>query len=486
MTSTSSAPDREALRLMRSGHYADALHFARRAVAASLGCSPAHGLLATILMHLGQREEAQAVVSAGLDRGPGTADAYDALAFVLLQLGSYERANALYRRAAALGGGSARYWYNLASSERSFGRLQLAEEACDRAIALDPQHYQSYLLRSELRLQSDANNHVAEMERMLAHPNATDRAQMFLGYALGKELDDLGRHSEAFRWFSQAAAVRRRSLIYDVASDERKLARIAECFPLSDHAARTAHPGSACFIFILGLPRSGTTLLERMLLRLPKVRSNGETENLSRALLAEAPPDGADVFARAAMADFDRVGQHYAKLAGGTAEGKVIEKLPLNYLYLGAMQRALPAATPLLVTREPVDSCFAMYRTLFGEAYPFTYDFSDLARYFAAYRRLVEHWRRSLGEWLVEITYEELVKQPVRVGAYSADACGLIWDESAVEIHRGAGVSMTASAAQIRQPIYQSSVGKWRHYERHLAPLIVALRAQGVAVVDAD
>jgi tetratricopeptide (TPR) repeat protein len=482
MTSSSSSPDLEALRLMRSGHYADALHFARLAVAASRGCSPAHGLLATILMHLGQREEAEAVVSAGLDRGPGTADAYDALAFVLLQLGSYERANTLYRRAAALGGGSARFWYNLASSERSFGRLQNAEEACDRAITLDSQHYQSYLLRSELRKQSDDNNHVTEMERMLAHPKATDRAHMFLGYALGKELDDLGRHSEAFRWFSQAAAVRRRSLIYDVAADERKLTRIAESFPLGDRAARADYPGSTCFVFILGLPRSGTTLLERILSRLPRVRSNGETENFSRALFAEAPSNDGDVFSRAAMANFNRVGQHYAKLAGCTAEGKVIDKLPLNYLYLGAIQQALPGSTPILVTREPVDSCFAMYRTLFGEAYPFTYDFSDLARYFAAYRRLVEHWRRSLGDWLVDIAYEDLVKQPARVGAYSANACGLIWDESAVEIHRSAGVSMTASAAQIRQPIYQSSAGKWRHYEQYLAPLIAALRAHGVAV----
>ena len=482
MPSSSSSPDLEALRLMRSGQYTDALPFARRAVAASRGCSQAHGLLATVLMHLGQREEAEAVVSAALDRGPGTADTYDALAFVLLQLGCHERANTLYRRAATLVGGSARFWYNLASSERSFGRLQNAEEACDRAIALDSQHYQSYLLRSELRKQSGANNHVAEMERILAHPKATDRAHMFLGYALGKELDDLDRHTEAFRWFSQAATVRRRSLIYDVAVDERKLTRIAESFSLVDRAAKAESPDSACFVFILGLPRSGTTLLERILSRLPRVRSNGETENFSRALLAEAPPSDADVFSRAAMANFNRVGQHYAKLAGGTADGKVIEKLPLNYLYLGAIQQALPGATPILVTREPVDSCFAMYRTLFGEAYPFTYDFSDLARYFAAYRRLVEHWRRSLGDWLVEVTYEELVKQPARVGAYSAHACGLLWDESAVEIHRSAGVSMTASAAQIRQPIYQSSAGKWRHYERNLAPLVAALRAHGVAV----
>jgi tetratricopeptide (TPR) repeat protein len=432
MTSSPSSPDLEALRLMRAGRYAEALPFARRAVAASRVCSAAHGLLATVLIHLGQREEAEAVVSAGLDRGPGTADAYDALAFVLLQLGSYERANTLYRRAADLAGDSARFWYNLASSERSFGRLREAEAACDRAIALDPHHYQSYLLRSELQTQSDTMNHIEEMERLVEDPGASNRALIFLGYALGKELDDLARYDDAFRWFSRAATARRRNLVYDVAVDERKLARIAELFPFAGSGATGRVGEYARFIFILGLPRSGTTLLERMLTRLPEVRSNGETENFSRALLAEAPTQGPDVFARAATADFDRVGRHYAKIASGTGEGKVIEKLPLNFLYLGAIHRALPGARPILVRRQAVDSCFAMYRILFGEAYPFSYDFHDLARYYAAYRRLIDHWRRVLGGWLVEISYEELVSQPTRVGVAIAEACNLTWVESAV------------------------------------------------------
>jgi len=236
------------------------------------------------------------------------------------------------------------------------------------------------------------------------------------------------------------------------------------------------------FIFIVGLPRSGTTLLERMLIRLPGVRSNGETENFSRALLAQAPESGSDVFARAAMADFDRVGRHYARLASGIPEGKVIEKLPLNYLYLGAIRRALPGATSILVMRQAVDSCFAMYRILFGQAYPFSYDFTELARYYAAYCRLIEHWRAVLGDWLVEITYEEMVRQPACVGARVAAAANVPWVESAVETHKSEGVSMTASAAQIRQPIYQSSVGKWRHYQRHLTPLLAALASHGVAI----
>ncbi len=481
--STRSAPGVEATRLLRAGRAKEALPLARRAAAQCRSCSPAHGLLATILSRLGERDEAESVIVRALAIPSDSADAYDALAFVSMELGEFERANALYRRAVQCAPDDARYWYNLASSERSFGRLAEAESGCDRAIELDPRHYQSYLLRSELRTQDDSRNHVEAMERLLADPAATDRARIFLGYALGKELDDLARYDEAFRWFREAAATRRRHLAYDVAVDEAKLARIAEAFP-SAGAGTSGAAESARFIFIVGLPRSGTTLVERMLARLPGVRSNGETENFSLALLAEAPADGADVFSRAATADFARVGLHYQSLAGGMRAGKVIEKLPLNYLYLGAIRRALPGATPVLVTRQAVDSCFAMYRILFGQAYPFTYDFEELARYYAAYSRLIDHWRRVLGEWLLELTYEELVKQPARVGAAIAQVCNVPWVEAAVEIQGNLGVSMTASAAQIRQPIYQSSVGKWRHYERHLAPLLTALAANGVRTPD--
>lgn len=483
---STSAPDVKANELLRAGRAAEALPFARRAVAQSPVCSPAHGLLATILLRLGERDEAETVITRALTSQPGSADAYDALAFVSFELGEYERANALYRRAAECAPEDPRFWYNLATSERSFGRLSEAEAACGRAIELNQHHYQSYLLRSELRTQVDARNHVEEMERLLADPAATDRARIFLGYALGKELDDMGHYDRAFQWFTDAAKARRRHLQYDVRVDEKKLSRIMEVFPGPKSTAGSRDADLPGFIFIVGLPRSGTTLLERILTRLSGVVSNGETENFSRALFAEASTQGLDAFARAAAANFDGVGRGYVKLASHSARVKVIEKLPLNYLYLGAIRCALPAASAILLNREPVDICFAMFRTLFGEAYPFTYDFTDLARYYAAYGRLISHWRTVLGNWLIETTYEKLVSQPAQEGATIARASRLDWDPSAIEIHRSGGVSMTASASQIRRQIYQSSAGKWRHYRRHLTPLIAALRSQGVAMPDID
>jgi tetratricopeptide (TPR) repeat protein len=497
MAASSSSADIEAYRLLRAGRFDDALPFAERAVADQGVCVPSHGLLATILLRLGRASDAAAVVARACELPSGIADAYDGLAYVSTALGAHEQANALYRRATELAPDTPRFWYNLACSHRSLGRLAEAEAAADRSIASDPAQYPSYLLRSELRMQTPDFNHVEELQRRLAGAGNDYRAAMFLGYALGKELDDLERFDAAFSCFSAAARARRARLQYDVSSDEQKLRRIAAVYAGGGAAADGARADatarsdgardidSSQYLFIVGLPRSGTTLTERILTGLANVRSNGETENFSRSLLAATAAGTGDIFTRAAEAPPHEVAANYARAANlCAATDKIIEKLPMNYLYLGAIARALPDARILTIRRSPLDSCFAMYRTLFRDAYPFSYDVTELARYYAAYDRLMNHWRAILGRRLHEIVYEELVREPHRVGAAAAAHCGLSWSDTAVDIQRNAAVSLTASAAQVRRPIYGTSSGRWRHYQAQLSPLIQALRAHGVALPD--
>lgn len=494
MSSPSATPDAEAYRLMRAGRLPEALKFARQAVAGKTACSPTHGVLAMILLRLGHAAEANAVIEGAAAGAPGTADAYNSLAHVARALGRHERAHALYRRAVELGPSVSRYWYNLAGSERSFGRLAEAEAACDRAIALDAREYRAYLLRSELRTQTASAHHLEQLRRELARPDLEDSGRVLLGYALGKELDDLGEYGEAFASFSLAAAARRRQLAYDVAVDERTLERIIASFPGEAGPASSGRIDSSRFLFIVGLPRSGTTLLERILTGLPGVRSNGETDNLARALAAASPVKQAtadqmalEVCTQATERDWDAVGATYARLAGagGTRE-RIIEKLPLNYLYLGAIHRALPQAQLVLVSRGPLDVCFAMYRTLFGDAYPFSYRFEELARYYAAYSSLMAHWHHTLAGSLQELRYEDMVSDPVRAVAPLARALGLDWHDSAVAVEGNTTVCLTQSAAQIRSPIHRSSIGHWRHYREHLAPLSEALRGRGVRLKELE
>jgi hypothetical protein len=174
------------------------------------------------------------------------------------------------------------------------------------------------------------------------------------------------------------------------------------------------------------------------------------------------------------------MGAHYCRALGEGAGRRWVDKNPVNFLYLGIIARSLPGARLIHVRRDPRDVCYAMYKTLFRMAYPFSYDLTDLARYFAAYERLMTHWRVLLGDRLLEVQYEDLVANQEPATRRLLDSCGLPWEEACLHFERNEAPCLTASAAQVRQPLYTSSVGRWRAVEPQLAPLLQGLRGAGV------
>lgn len=466
----------EALRLVRSGGASEAVVLLAGATENAAKASMLHAVLVEARLAAGDRKGALADLLAVIDLAIDQAEIADALGFYARQLDQHEVSNVLYRKAVAMAQGTADFWYNLATSERTLGRLHEAGEAIDRAMAIQPNHRPAILMRSEVRKAVAGANHVDDLRRRVA-ADAGGADAMFYYYALGKELHDLGDYDDAFAAFEQGAKIRRANLDYDVAMDELKLARIGQAFG-SEPTDIPENPGR--HLFIVGLPRSGTTLTERILGGLENVRSNNETNNFSSALLNVAGRDG-DVFENCAAADPRRVADEYEKLAVlDDFTGTVIEKLPFNYLYVGAIWRAFRGAPIVWVRRNPVDNCFAMYRTLFGAAYPFSYDFRDLARYYAAYSRLMAHWEALRPNVLIEVDYEALVTTPGATGADLAARCGMAWQREALDLDRNRSASLTASAAQVRGEIYSSSKGLWRNYERHLGPLVDELARCGI------
>lgn len=412
------------------------------------------------------------------------ADWNDALGTLFTLCDEPLRALAFLQLAVTQAPDDSRYRYNLAAAQRMTGDLTEAESTLNSVIAKQPSNAYAYYTRADLRAQSRESNHVGEMiaalERHVRH--AGDR--ILLCYAIAKELDDIGDYRLAFHYFQRGADAQRRSFTYEVRDDTSVIDRIIERHTAESLSAGRGFDSEEC-IFVIGLPRTGTTLVEQVLSSHSEVFGAGELQafpltviNAAREL--EARPIGKwELVERSLEMDPERLGRSYLEATrpqtGRTR--RFVDKQPSNYLYAGLIGRALPRARFIVVARDPLDSCFAMYRTLFTGAYPFSYTLPELAVYYAAWHRLVRHWRAVLRERLLLVRYEDLVRRFEPTAREMITHCGLDWEERISSFHTHKRAVTTASATQVRRPVYASSIGKWRNYEPYLAPLIEALRA---------
>ena len=394
-----------------------------------------------------------------------------------------------YRRAAALAPEDPAFKYNLAIALQAFGDLSEAEDTFDDVVRLSPDDGQAWLHRSRLRKQTPDKNHVQALRRALLKLDPQDSRRVPLGFALAKELEDIGQFDQSFVILKESATLRRSKMRYDPVRDRQMLAHIEKHFSKEVMAGIPSGAASDAPIFVLGMPRSGTTLVERTLLSSGQIVSIGEASGfaleLMRLVAAEKgarPPSGEALVKASCSVNFDVLGRRYlngVKVALGRTE-RFIDKQPLNFLYCGLIVKALPNARIVSVVRDPMDSCLAIFKTLFKDAYPFSYDLQELAAYYASYRRLMAHWKSVLAQRIYTVSYENLVTNPRSVLQELYEFCGLKWSEHALASQDVAGLSTTASLAQIRQPIYRSSVGSWRRYEARLADINAFFRAEGI------
>lgn len=396
-------------------------------------------------------------------------------------------AYAAFQRAAALAPDNPAILFNLATTARFLGRAKEAEDAYDRVIRAAPDSWEAYRNRSDLRRQTKAANHVRQLADVLARARPPWEGEVQLSYALGKEYEDLGEHDQAFAAFDRGARTRRAHMRYDVREDVGAMALIEQAFDAAWCAPGRAVSETPGPIFIVGLPRTGSTLLEQMLGRHSKVQPLGELQTFGQALTGtlrqraprlEAPGKAGVIRASAAIPPRE-IGAAY--LAGvkplRDTRPAFIDKLPFNFLYAGLIARALPSARIVHLTRDPLDTGFAIYKTLFDEAYPFSYDLSELGAYISAYRRLMAHWRAVLGERIIEVAYEDLVRGAPTALARVMDGLGLAMEPACLAPDRSDAPVMTASASQVRSPVHTGSIGSADRYRRHLQPLIDGLDA---------
>ncbi|MFO1509067.1 MAG: sulfotransferase [Steroidobacteraceae bacterium] len=438
------------------------------------------------LLSTGQTRAALAALASIESATRGDAVLAQQVAEAYTHCGRHADAHRCLLRAAQARPDDPRVLYNLAAADMAIGDFGAAEARLDRVIALAPDDFDAWYNRSTLRRQTPARNHVAALESALER--AAPRGDVALGYALAKELEDLGEYARSFRVLARAAGARRKQLSYRVEMDIEAIDTIIAAFgagvlaPMTHTAGRT---GSGA-IFVVGLPRSGTTLVDRILASHPAVESFGELNDLALSVMqfAGKAADRHALIRQAAAGDHAALGRKYIERVDGYGRSRphFVDKTPLNLLYLGLIALALPGARVIHLYRDPLDSCYAMLKTLFRMGYPFSYDQTDLGRYYGAYQRLMDHWREHLPHAFLDVDYEALVGDQERETRRLLDWCGLDFHPDCLEFHRHAGPTATASAAQVREPMHSRSVGASRRLWEELAPLRAALASSGVEV----
>ncbi|GAB3779673.1 tetratricopeptide repeat-containing sulfotransferase family protein [Dyella agri] len=433
--------------------------------------------------------EARLVADRAMTLSPSDGHTLDTLGMVYRQANALMQSANAFRRAVTLTPEHAIAHLNLAYALNALGDVEGAEHELETCIRLEPRHWYAHVLLAQLQRQTAEHNHVARMRELLQQHGNDPGAQLLLNIALGKECDDLADYPAAFGHYTQGKAAGRRMRPYTFARDEAMFDALVRAFPAADADAATGDPTNEP-IFIIGMPRTGTTLLDRVLSSHPDVRSAGELQNFPTliqrasgcptALLGEA-----DLVARTQHIDWRQLGEAYLAstrpVSGETP--RFIDKMPHNFLYAGWIARALPNAKIVCLRRNPLDTCIGNFRHLFDQEsgfYDYSFDLSDIGRYVIQFDRLMAHWRKVLPGRIHEVRYESLVENTEAATRELLDFCGLPWDDACLRSESNTTPVNTPNAWQVRAPIYQRAIGHWRHYEPQLRDLRWLLAGAGI------
>ncbi len=443
---------------------------------------------ATVLLDQHKVDEAATANERALALNAKNHDAVNLAGRIAFERGDLGAALAHYRRALTLKPDLADAHNNMGNVLKELGQLQEAQDAYLQAIQIDPNIAGVYVNLADSKKFAPGDPHLEMMESLAAKSEGlskTDRLQ--LDFALGKAYGDLKDYRRSFTHLLAGNASKRATITYDEASVFSLFDRIEAAFTRELIAKKSGGGDpSRMPIFVIGMPRSGTTLVEQIIASHPMVHGAGELQTFNDVILGVRGPDGntiryPDFVAALDASAMRQIGARYVadvrKLAP-TGE-RVTDKMPSNYYFAGLIYLALPNAKIIHSIRNPVDTCMSCFSKLFTAEQNHTYDLAELGRYYKRYERLMAHWRRVLpAQSILDVRYEDVVAdlegQARRIVAY----CGLPWDERCLSFHETERPVRTASATQVRQPIYKSAVGRWRVYEAQLPPL---LRALGIA-----
>lgn len=470
--------------------YANAVEFLERAVDLEPARADYHAQLARCLSMLRQDRQAVSAVDRALALEPADALTLDTIGVVLSRCGDHARAVDVFRQAVRRSPRNPAFLFNLASSAKFTGDFDEAERCYEAAIAISPRFYKAHAALSGLRRQTADSNHIRRLEELLGNVGNDIDGELQLRHALASELEDLGDYDQAFAHLAAGNRRKRAQLRYSIDTDRRMFDALTRAFagPLPDTDDSTGESQ----LFVVGMPRTGTTLAERILASHSQIRSAGELQALPLAVKRAAGTASrevldADTIDRARTADHEQIGRAYLQAADEYRAGArfVLDKLPMNFLYAGFIRLALPAAKIICLRRHPLDTCLSNFRQLFAlrfSYYNYAYDLEDTAHYYVLFDRLIAHWKRILPGRILEVSYEDLIADQAAQTQRMLAFCGLDMEESCLRFEDNPEPVATASAVQVREPVYSTSVARWKRYERQLRPARKILEQQGIRI----
>lgn len=474
----------DALRLQAAKRIDEAVELYHRAVFLRPDSVDVHHNLAFALMSQGRIDEAVMHYERAISLDPGHANAHNNLGIALATRGQLDQAAIHHQKALALDPHNVRAHVALANVFKFQGRFDDAMAEYDRAVAVRPDHADAHFSRCEIKTFHPGDPELLALEALAARNDLSPDKAIPVYFALHKALEDCGDYARAFEFLRRGNELKRRETRYDEPGVVSFFRRVSTLFDRDLlHRFEGAGDPSSVPIFVVGMPRSGSSMIEQILASHPQVRGAGELRDFEIAEQIVFTAGGRPVAFPEYIPGMDgaalqRLAQIYLTRLPALGEGqlRIVDKALSNFVKIGLIRMILPNARIIHTMRDPVDTCLSCYSKLFTIGQLFSYDLAELGRYYRMYTEMMSHWRSVLPQGaMLEVSYEDVVDDLEGQARRLLDYCGLPWDDRCLSFHTSGGVVRTASVAQVRQPLFRTSLQRWRKYEANLGPLLNAL-----------